>query len=149
MNQKSSVKEKLKQYFTNVKRLCPNKVYLFSLTTVCIFNFISFAIQYWVSDHLKSVMNFDEDFITISFIVTCVTAPVMGVIVGGCIVGRLGGYGKKRAVLFCLISALLAGLDSIMIVFQDTLIGFSIVLWFFLFFGGATIPNMLGIQFFI
>lgn len=143
-----SAKEKIKEYCQNLKKLGPNKVYIFSLTTVCVFNFISFAIQYWVSDHLKAVMHFDEDSITISFIITCVTAPVLGVILGGYIVDKLGGYTRRKAIMFCLISALFAACDSILIVFQETLIGFSIVLWLFLFFGGATIPNMLG-KFFI
>lgn len=139
-----TIKEEIKKYCTNMKKLGPNKVYVFSLATVCVFNFISFAIQYWVSDHFKQVMHFDETAITVSFIVTCVTAPVSGVIIGGFIVGKLGGYARKEAVLFCLVAALFAALDSILIVFQNTLIGCSVVLWFFLFFGGATIPNMLG-----
>jgi len=140
----SSVKESIKEYWNNIKRLGPNKVYIFALVTVCVFNFISFAIQYWVSDHLKQVMHFNEDAITICFIVTCVTAPVSGVILGGCIVGKLGGYDKKKAVMFCLISAFLAAVDSIFIVFQESLLGFGVILWIFLFMGGAVIPNMLG-----
>ena len=89
-------------------------------------------------------MKFNEDDITIVFIITCVTAPVSGVIVGGIVVGKLGGYVNKKAVLFCLIASLLAGIDSIFILFQESLVGFAVVLWFFLFFGGATIPNLLG-----
>jgi CBS domain containing-hemolysin-like protein len=127
-----------------MKRLCPNKIYVFSLCAVCIFNFISFSIQFWVSDHLKSVMKFDEDQITVVFIITCVTAPLSGVILGGYIVGKIGGYVNKKAILFCVIASLFAGIDSILIVFQDSLLGFAIVLWIFLFFGGATIPNLLG-----
>jgi hypothetical protein len=89
-------------------------------------------------------MKFEEDQITIVFIITCVTAPLAGVILGGIIVGKIGGYVNKKAILFCVIASLFAGVDSILIVFQDSLVGFAIVLWIFLFFGGATIPNLLG-----
>lgn len=89
-------------------------------------------------------MKFNEDDITVVFIITCVTAPVSGVIIGGIIVGKLGGYVNRKAVLFCLIASLLAGVDSLFIIIQESLVGFAVVLWFFLFFGGATIPNLLG-----
>ena len=127
-------KEKVKEYCNNLKVLCPNKVYVFSLAAVCIFNFISFSIQFWVSDHLLNVMKFDQDTITVVFIITCVTAPISGVILGGVIVGKLGGYVNKKAVLFCLIASLFAGIDSIFIVIQESILGFGVVLWIFLFF---------------
>lgn len=141
---KQSASEKFKEFFRNVKLLFKEKVYVFAVIAVAILNFISTAIQYWVSDHLKKVMKFDEDQIFICFVITCVTAPTLGVISGGYIVQKFGGYESKKSIVFCFVFGIIAGLDAILILFQENIIGFSIVLWIFLFFGGAIVPNMIG-----
>lgn len=136
--------QKFKEFFRNVKLIIREKVYVFAVISVAILNFISTAIQYWVSDHLKKVMRFDEDEIFICFVITCVTAPTLGVIFGGYVVQKFGGYESRNSIIFCLCFAIIAGCDAILILFQEKIIGFSIVLWVFLFFGGAIIPNMIG-----
>ena len=143
-NTNTSIKIKIKEFCNNVIKLMKQKVYIFCVLAVAVFNFISTAIQYWVSDHLSKVMKFEENEIFVSFVITCVTAPALGVISGGYIVQKLGGYEHKRSILICLLFSIIASINGIFIVIPDSIVGFSIVLWIYLFFGGAIIPNLIG-----
>ena len=141
---KMSIKEKIKDFFGKMKKVLKVKTYVFCVLAVCVLNFISTAIQYWVSDYFKNVLKFDEDSVFICFVITCVTAPTLGIIVGGCIVQKYGGYESKKSIFFVLGFGIICASDAILITFQKTIIGYSIVLWIFLFFGGAMVPNLIG-----
>ena len=141
---KSSIKMKIKNFWNNVLKLIKQKVYIFCVLAVAVFNFISTAIQYWVSDHLSKVMKFEENEIFICFVITCVTAPALGVISGGYVVQKIGGYEVKKAILICLLFSIIASINGIFIIIPENILGFSIVLWIYLFFGGAIIPNLIG-----
>jgi MFS family permease len=136
---------KCKVFFANLKLLLRHKVYMISTASVVVLLFIVTAIQYWITDYLTIVIQADRDAITIAFVVTCVTAPTLGIIIGGCIVQRYGGYESKVASLWCVIFAGIAGCCSISIPIFNDIIGFAIVLWLFFFFGGAIVPNIVGI----
>lgn len=141
---KNSIKTKIKYFCSNVMKLMKQKVYIFCVLAVAVFNFISTAIQYWVSDHLSKVMKFEENEIFLSFVITCVSAPALGVISGGYFVQKFGGYEQKKSILICLFLSILASIDGIFIYIPDKILDFSIVLWIYLFFGGAIIPNLIG-----
>jgi MFS family permease len=136
---------KCKEFFSNLRILLKHKVYMVSTSSVVVLLFIVTAIQYWISDYLKVVLKIDETVITIAFVVTCVTAPTLGIILGGIVVQKYGGYEKKVASLLCVIFAILAGCCSIAIPIFSDIVGFAIFLWLFFFFGGAIVPNIIGI----
>lgn len=131
----------------NMKFLFKEQVFIFSSLAISVLLFISTVITFWVSDYLKNVMQIDPDTIFILFVVTCVTAPALGIVGGGFIVQKAGGYESKHSILYCLVFSLVAGGLSILTLtpLTDSVIGFGIILWLFLFFGGALIPNMVGI----
>jgi hypothetical protein len=139
------VSNKCKEFFKNLKHLLKHKVYMISTASVVVLLFIVTAIQYWITDYLKIVLQAEQDAITIAFVVTCVTAPTLGIILGGCIVQKYGGYESKIASLWCVLFAVVAGCCSIAIPIFNNIIGFAIVLWLFFFFGGAIVPNIIGI----
>lgn len=107
--------------------------------------FISTIIQFWTSDYLKIVIKAESSMILVSFILTCLTAPVLGIITGGCIVQKFGGYESKNALNVCSVFGILAVLFAIFITQFDSLVGFATFLWIFLFFGGCIVPNLIGI----
>jgi hypothetical protein len=107
--------------------------------------FISTIIQFWTSDYLKIVIKAESSMILVSFILTCLTAPVLGIITGGCIVQKFGGYESKNALNVCSVFGILAVLFAIFITQLDSLVGFATFLWIFLFFGGCIVPNLIGI----
>ena len=105
--------------------------------------FISTAITFWTSDYLLDVRKVDPTLVLIIFIVTCVTAPTLGIIFGGIFVQRFGGYTSKYSMFICFGFALGSSIVSIPVHFAGFTI-FAICLWLVLFFGGALIPNLMG-----
>jgi len=122
-------------------------VFVFSSISISILLFISTVITFWVSDYLKNVMKIDENTIFILFVITCVTAPASGIIGGGIFVQKTGGYESKHSILYVFIFGICAGTQAILQItpITESILGFGITLWLFLFFGGAMIPNLIGI----
>jgi MFS family permease len=120
---------------------------VYMLCTAAYFSlmFISTIIQYWTSDYLKEVIKADSSMVIIAFVVTCITAPTLGIVAGGCIVQKFGGYESKNALNILSIFAILAVICAIPITQFDSLPGFASFLWLFLFFGGCIVPNLYGV----
>lgn len=55
------------------------------------------GIQYWVPDYLQNVHKVDPHVVSLYFSATSLTAPVSGVIVGGIIITKMGGYNSVKA----------------------------------------------------
>jgi len=53
--------------------------------------YIVTVIQFWISNYLKDVLHIEDKEIFISFVITCVTSPTLGIIIGGWIVQKAGG----------------------------------------------------------
>jgi MFS family permease len=132
---------------SSIRILLTEKIFIFSSLGISVLLYISTVITFWVSEYCKNVMKIPESTIFILFVVICVTAPASGIILGGCIVEKMGGYESKHSILFCLIAGALAGGLSILATtpIMTSTSGFAVILWLFLFFGGSIIPNMVGI----
>jgi len=143
-NQKDS---QCKIICSNIKSLLTEKVFIFSSLSISCLLFISTIITFWVSDYLKNVLKIDPETIFILFVITCVTAPALGIVGGGIIVQKGGGYESKHSILYCLVFSCIAGGLAILSLtpVMDTIIGFGVVLWLFLFFGGALVLYIVGI----
>jgi MFS family permease len=132
-------------FWKNLCKLVRIKVFMLCVMAISTLLFISTIVQFWTSDYLKTVLLIDEDSTTIAFIITCITAPTIGILVGGGIVQKLGGYETKIALPVVCIYALCAVCSAIPVTQCNSLISFAICLWLFLFFGGCIVPNMIGI----
>lgn len=75
---------------------------------------------------------------------TCITAPIIGVIVGGVITHSQGGYHSPKALKSCCVAAICANAVAIPIPFIDDFQVFAILNWLLLFFGGFIVPTMTG-----
>lgn len=64
-------------------------ILLLSLTSVY---FFTTAIQFWISDYWVQVLGAKKDSAILYFIVCSLTGPILGVVMGGYIFSRLGGY---------------------------------------------------------
>jgi len=106
--------------------------------------FVVTALQFWISDYLRKVMKTPDNLIFASFVVTCVTAPTLGIILGGWLVQKCGGYEGKHSILFVLIFACISTTFALFITRIETLEGFAPCLWLFFFFGGGLVPNLVG-----
>lgn len=107
--------------------------------------FIITVIQFWGSNYLVSVLKMDEQEVYIAFTVTCITSPTFGVIAGGLITSKFGGYESKPAILICFFLSLGSLISALPTPFINSFYLFIACLWLVLFFGGAVMPNLVGI----
>jgi MFS family permease len=87
----------------------------------------------------------DETKRLFAFSFVCLTAPTCGLIVGGFIVDKIGGYYKKGSLVFCLIFGFISIIPAVSLPFVNSLLLYGICLWSLLFLGAATLPPVQGI----
>ncbi len=94
---------------------------------------------------MEVVLEFEKNRVFLAFIIVTLTAPTLGVIIGGIVTSFLGGYENIKASFLCLIGALGATLLAIPIPFLNNFYAFISVLYGILIFGGAIFPSILGV----
>ena len=106
------------------------------------------VIQFWGNNYLKNYMGVKDNKLKLFlFNVICVSGPTIGVIVGGLLTQKLGGYTKRKTIYFALILSLISSIISIFIskIKSDYLFLFCILVCLYLFFLCAMIPPEAGI----
>ena len=81
-----------------------------------------------------------------SFGIISITAPILGLIVGGNVTSNLGGFKSKQALRITQLVSVLTLFCSVPIPFLSDFKTVATLLWFLLFFGGAILPNITGIM---
>lgn len=90
-----------------------------------------------------------ETKVFISFAISTITGPVVGVIVGGTLTTKFGGYTSRKAMYLIIAFGTLCCLVALPTPFfegVDAFWPFLILIWLLLFFGGAILPGMTGIM---
>lgn len=82
------LRSKSDDLWVTVKSLIGNKSYLFLTLALALLYFIITGIQFWITDYLQSVLQIEPTRVFPFFSFTCVTAPTLGVVVGGSIIHR-------------------------------------------------------------
>ena len=80
-----------------LKSVIFNKNYLLVVTSVSFLYYIITGLQYWMSDYMLVVMKQKEAVVFVSFGAISITGPVLGVVVGGNITTKLGGYSTRKS----------------------------------------------------
>lgn len=147
-NNGNKSKNKMKEipFCRKVKLIFSEPLFIFCVLTMSMLYFIVTFIQYWASDYMLIVLDVQDDkqrLFAFSFV--CLSSPTIGLVIGGLIIDKLGGYSRKSSVIFCLISCFLCIVPSILIPYADSLIKYVCFLWILLFFGAALIPPTQGI----
>ncbi len=106
--------------------------------------FITTVVQFWISDYLRKVLKVPNNLIFAAFVTTCVTAPTLGIIIGGWVVQKCGCYEGKHSITFVFGFACVSSVFSVFITEMDTLEGFAPCLWMYFFFGAGLVPNLVG-----
>ena len=146
-NKNKKEKKKQNNFIKTIKNLpyfLKNPVFCFSvlgLSTLC---FVITVIQFWGSKYMEKVIMMEQSRVHFTFIIVCLTAPTLGVIIGGILTSCIGGYDKIAANYLCLIGALGATLLAIPLPFMNSLWGFTGFLYGVLVFGGIIFPSILG-----
>ena len=131
-------------FYIKLKLIFSEPLFIFNVLTMSILYFIVTCVQYWASDYMLVALGItDEKLRLFAFSFVCLTSPTIGLIAGGFIVDKLGGYHKKS--FFCLTFSLLSIIPAIPIPLVDSIYTYTALLWVLLFFGASLIPSTQGI----
>jgi MFS family permease len=134
------------KYFIFIKELIKNKKYIFTMFGISCMLFIVTGIQFWISDYMQEVLGISRSYVYIIYSIICISAPTLGVLLGGIFIQYLGGYTNKRALDACFKIAILAALSGAFLPLFDVPWIFVISMWLLLFFGGSVTPGLTGIM---
>ena len=132
----------------NIRLLLTNPLYLSTVFALCSIYFVVTTLQLWVTPYLRlPPAEADMNVIVSAFGFTSATAPVTGVIAGGMLLDRIGGYRKHpdRAAYMGMGGGLIAVSCALSSLFTNDLWLFMSFIWFLLFFGGLIVPCATGL----
>lgn len=124
--------------------LLSNKIYVLLTFTITIFLFITTVLLQWMKKYLTDVIKISNETADVSFVATCLTSPILGILSGGFVVQKLGGYHTIKAMYLCLFNSLACGVLALCVLPIQNLIGFAIVVWLYLFLGAMMNPCING-----
>ncbi|KAJ9440751.1 putative sphingolipid transporter spinster-like protein 2 [Diplonema papillatum] len=118
--------------------------------TVSSLYFVVTGLQIWVAEYAvedEAPLHADPNTVVASFGFTAATAPVIGIITGGVILSKCGGYRghhfKTASIVFAL--GIFAAVFSWGAMLATSINTFMITVWLLLFFGGSMIPGLVGL----
>mmetsp|Transcript_29990 Transcript_29990/g.45857 ORF Transcript_29990/g.45857 Transcript_29990/m.45857 type:complete len:167 (+) Transcript_29990:1500-2000(+) len=97
-------------------------------------------------DYMKNVLDASPDEIVWYFSFISFTAPLSGVIVGGIITSKFGGYNTVSSQKFQCYMGVCAMLSCLPCPFISEIKYFGTCIWLLLFFGGIMLPPVTGIM---
>ena len=131
--------------FNNVKKILSNKLFVFTTLSNSVSFFGMGIVQYLGEIYMELVLKMDATLRFIIFSLLCLLGPILGMIFGGLVCSKLGGYNKRRAMIFIIILLMAAAVLSSLITIGDNTIVFIIFSWSYLFFLCAAVPPESGI----
>jgi sugar phosphate permease len=130
-------------------------VTVFTLTALY---FVVTSVQFWATEYLITSRGYNSHKVMLAFIITSASAPILGVLFGGWIIDRIGGYrgGAYQRFRCCSLLLLFGVLANVFADFStywhppkeeetDGLLFVIGMIWLLLFFGGACLPALTGI----
>ena len=103
------------------------------------------VIQFYADKYMDLVLKIEESRKFFYYIVLCMTGPVLGIIICGIIMTKIGGYASKNGMIFILILNIIAAFISIFItVTLNSFISLGSA-WLFLFCYAAVTPLQGGV----
>eukprot|EP00298_Acanthocystis_sp_HF-20_P012307 c19825_g1_i1.p1 GENE.c19825_g1_i1~~c19825_g1_i1.p1 ORF type:complete len:568 (+),score=202.11 c19825_g1_i1:93-1706(+) len=145
-DEKGNIIEKQLTFLDQLKLLWQSRIFVFVVLALSALYFVVTAIQFWVTIYLIEVTGAPRVQVLTAFAVAALTAPTFGVIGGGILIDKLGGYQHTtRCLVILTMLAALAFVCSIPAGYSEdfwTVIG---LLWVVLFFGGSILAPATGI----
>jgi MFS family permease len=139
----------LSRYCAQTRVVLCNTLYVTVTMGLCSMYFIVTGIQFWMTSYLIDILNCNPVQVVFVFSSVSITAPILGVIVGGTFADKYGGYRGKntlKALKLCSAFGVVAFVFAFPIGFLYSLTYIIVLLWTFLFFGAAIIPVGTGIM---
>lgn len=138
-------KDEKKSFTKELRSLATNKAFMFLCLASSGLYFIVTGIQYWLPEYLKTEIGVDAATVNIFFSITSLCSPVSGVVLGGILIDKLGGYNNIRAQKALIVFGICAILSALPVPFLDHFLPIGLCTWVLLFFGGAIVPPLIGV----
>ena len=128
--------------------LFQNKIYILIVVALSALYFVVSGVQFWATAYLIADVNSNEYLVMSLFVLTCSSAPILGVFFGGWYIDKHGGYQGVIQRTKALKTLTLMSIAAIVFSFAASL--FTILwpivgcIWALLFFGGAILPCATG-----
>lgn len=100
---------------------------------------------YWTVDYSTKVLGVEKAKVFVYINVTTITSPSLGNLMIAWIIGEIGDFENRRALLIITILSFLSFLSGIGIPFTNNFVAFGLALWFVIFFGTSILPTLDGI----
>ena len=139
----------LQEFLSGLKLVLSNGQFVRMCLSLTVLYFVITGIQFWMSDYFITELRTPKARVFLLFGIISITGPVLGVIIGGKVVAKLGGYNAKRSLYVIIIVSMLASCCSIPIGFLHGAEHYKLVsalLWLLLFGGGFVLPCATGIM---
>ena len=94
---------------------------------------------------MEKVLEIEKKKRFVAFACLCLLGPILGTLFGGVVCSNLGGYGKRKTMVFIIILVLIASIFSEITALFTVPMAFIALSWFFLFFICGTISPESGI----
>ena len=137
--------DKTIKIFGNLGKILCNKIFLFSSLCSSVSFFGIGVVQFYGDKYMDKVLKINESARFILFALLCLLGPTSGMVFGGIICSKFGGYVKRKSMTFVIISMAIASIISMAIACHEIAVLFVITGWTYLFGFGAVIPPISGI----
>jgi flagellar biosynthesis GTPase FlhF len=130
----------------HLKALIKSPIFILMNVTLSSMFIIVSAIQFWINDYLEfGLLIEDKNARIICFGFVVATAPAAGIILGGVLAGKVGGYDKEKAIYIPLITSFCVVILANLCPIFTNLILFLPLFWTLLFLGSVLLPVANGI----
>ena len=131
--------------FSNLGKIICNKIFLFSSFCNSVAFFGIGVVQYYGNKYMEFVLEIGDSVRFILFGILCLFGPTTGMVFGGIICSKMGGYIKSKSMTFVILCMAIASIISMFIACHEIIALFIITGWSYLFAIGASIPPISGI----
>ena len=130
----------------HLKVLIKSPIFILMNTTLSSMFIIVSAIQFWINDYLEFGLLIEDQNVRLTcFTFVVVTAPAAGIILGGILSGKVGGYDKEKAIYIPLFTSFgVVILANLCPLFANIFL-FLPLFWTLLFLGSVLLPVANGI----
>ena len=131
--------------FSNLGKIICNKIFLFSSFCNSVAFFGIGVVQYYGNKYMEFVLEIGDSVRFVLFGILCLFGPTTGMVFGGIICSKMGGYIKSKSMTFVILCMAIASIISMFIACHEIIALFIITGWSYLFAIGASIPPISGI----
>ena len=135
----------IKIFFKQLPKILCTKLFILMSVANTVAFFGMRVIQFYADIYMEVVLGVDKDIKFIYFIVLCITGPILGILIVGIIMQKIGGYGSRNGMILIIVLNTLASIISML--FPATLNTFISLgsAWIYLFCLAAVTPLQGGV----